>query len=263
MAERQINIKVENLVPILQGGCDEIVCGNGTYTVLFDFDEEWAGLNTKTAIFVCGDTPLYSVFEGNICKVPEIDGGTVCYVGVVSGSIEDINAKADKRTTVWCCVKAKPSITSIAKEPLPPSQDVYVQFMALLNKYIAGGGGGGGGGEAGFSPTISITEIDGGHRITITDITGTKSFDVLNGKDGKIGSDGENGVSPICTVTAIENGHRITIVDASGTKTFDVFNGDKGDKGDKGDDYILTEEDKTEIVNSLLEPIPNGDEVLY
>ena len=143
MAERQINIKVENLVPILQEGCDEIVCGNGTYTVLFDFDEEWTGLNTKTAIFVCGDTPLYSVFEGNICKVPEIDGGTVCYIGVVSGSIEDINAKADKRTTVWCSVKAKPSITSIAKEPKAPSQDVYVEFMALLNKYVTGGGGGG------------------------------------------------------------------------------------------------------------------------
>lgn len=142
MAERQINIKVENLVPILQEGCDEIVCGNGIYTVLFDFDEEWAGLRTKTAIFICGETPLYSVFEGNICKVPEIDGGTVCYIGVVSGSIEDINAKADKRTTVWCSVKAKPSITSIAKEPLPPSQDVYVQFMALLNKYIEQGGGG-------------------------------------------------------------------------------------------------------------------------
>jgi hypothetical protein len=41
------------------------------------------------------------------------------------------------------------------------------------------------------------------------------------------------------------------------------FRGDKGDKGDKGDDYILTKEDKAEIVAEVLEPIPNGDEVLY
>lgn len=237
MAERQINIKVENLVPILQEGCDEIVCGNGTYTVLFDFDEEWEGLNTKTAIFVCGDTPLYSVFEGNICNVPEIDGGTVCYIGVVSGSIEDINAKADKRTTVWCSVKAKPSITSIAKEPLPPSQDVYVQFMALLNKYIAGGGGGGGG-QAGVSPTVTITPIENGHRVTITDIFGDHTYEVFNGKDGKDGKDGADGYSP--------------------QKNVDYFD---GKDGKDGDDYVLTETDKSDIANLVLANFVNVSEV--
>lgn len=233
MAERQINIKVENLVPILQGGCNEIVCGNGTYTVLFDFDEEWAGLNTKTAIFVCGDTPLYSVFEGNICKVPEIDGGTVCYIGVVSGSIEDINAKADKRTTVWCSVKAKPSITSIAKEPLPPSQDVYVQFMALLNKYITGGGGSeGGNGKDGFSPIVNITPIENGYRVTITDINGDHSYEVFNGEKGERGEKGEQGVQ-----------------------------GEQGIQGEKGDDYVLTEADKNDIANLVLANFTDVSEV--
>lgn len=37
----------------------------------------------------------------------------------------------------------------------------------------------------------------------------------------------------------------------------------KGDKGDKGDTYTFTEQDKTQIITALLEPIPNGDEVLY
>ena len=35
-------------------------------------------------------------------------------------------------------------------------------------------------GEPGFSPTIEITDIQGGHRLTITDINGTSSFDVLD-----------------------------------------------------------------------------------
>lgn len=39
-------------------------------------------------------------------------------------------------------------------------------------------------GKDGYSPTISVTDISGGHRVTITDADGSKSFDVLDGKDG-------------------------------------------------------------------------------
>lgn len=42
-------------------------------------------------------------------------------------------------------------------------------------------------GEDGVSPTIAVEIIDGGHRITITDANGTKSFDVMNGTPGKDG----------------------------------------------------------------------------
>lgn len=38
-----------------------------------------------------------------------------------------------------------------------------------------------GGGGSGFSPTIEVTSITGGHRITITDVNGTKSVDVMDG----------------------------------------------------------------------------------
>lgn len=40
------------------------------------------------------------------------------------------------------------------------------------------------GGANGFSPTVEVTEIDGGHRITITDVNGPKSFDVMDGTGG-------------------------------------------------------------------------------
>ena len=39
-------------------------------------------------------------------------------------------------------------------------------------------------GKDGYSPTISVTDISGGHRMTITDADGSQSFDVLDGKDG-------------------------------------------------------------------------------
>ena len=44
-------------------------------------------------------------------------------------------------------------------------------------------------GQDGVSPTISVEDIDGGHRVTIQDNDGIKSFEVLNG-------DGEN-IKPI------------------------------------------------------------------
>lgn len=39
-------------------------------------------------------------------------------------------------------------------------------------------------GADGFSPTISVEDIPGGHRITITDIDGDHSFDVMDGTGG-------------------------------------------------------------------------------
>lgn len=39
-------------------------------------------------------------------------------------------------------------------------------------------------GEDGVSPEVSVTDIPGGHRVTITDASGPHSFDVMDGKDG-------------------------------------------------------------------------------
>lgn len=38
-------------------------------------------------------------------------------------------------------------------------------------------------GDDGVSPTVTITTITGGHRVSITDASGTKSFDVMNGAE--------------------------------------------------------------------------------
>ena len=40
-------------------------------------------------------------------------------------------------------------------------------------------------GNDGKSPIVAVTDIENGHRISITDKDGTKTIDVLNGKDGK------------------------------------------------------------------------------
>ena len=95
-------------------------------------------------------------------------------------------------------------------------------------------------GEDGVSPEISVTDITGGHRVTIIDATGTKTFDVMDGTDGQPGQPGQpgapgaDGVSPEISVTDITGGHRITITDATGTETFDVMDGTDGQPGQPG-----------------------------
>lgn len=89
------------------------------------------------------------------------------------------------------------------------------------------GGGGEGGGSDGYSPAVTITEITGGHRVTITDKEhpSGQAFDVM---------DGAPGTSPAISVVTITGGHRVTI----GANSFDVLD---------GEDYVLTAQDKADI----------------
>lgn len=48
-------------------------------------------------------------------------------------------------------------------------------------------------GTDGISPTISVTDITGGHRVSITGAGGTQTFDVMDGEDGTNGTDGQDG----------------------------------------------------------------------
>lgn len=83
----------------------------------------------------------------------------------------------------------------------------------------------------GFSPVVTVTDISGGHRVSVTDADGTTPFDVLNGVDGTDGQDGADGYSPTVVVTDITGGHRVTITDADGAHSFDVLNGTDGEDG--------------------------------
>lgn len=64
--------------------------------------------------------------------------------------------------------------------PSDPSMDVII--MDRLIKLPEGPQGDDG--PAGFSPTVSVTQIEGGNRVTITDANGSQSFDILDGSAG-------------------------------------------------------------------------------
>lgn len=100
------------------------------------------------------------------------------------------------------------------------------------------------------------------------------------GKDGEQGPQGDPGPqgpagaagtaagfgTPTATVDDT-TGTPAVKVTASGPDTAKIFNfafsGLKGAKGDTGPAYTLTETDKQEIVQDVLDALPNGDEVSY
>lgn len=113
-------------------------------------------------------------------------------------------------------------------DEFPPSDHTH-DYSELLNAPTAIDG------EDGVSPLVKTTVINGGHRVTITDKDGEKSFDVMDGKQGIQGEPGRDAVSPVIETSTIVGGHRVTIKNEGDTKTFNVMDGVKGDKGDPGE----------------------------
>lgn len=100
--------------------------------------------------------------------------------------------------------------------------------------FPAGGAAGDAGvnGKDGVSPTITVTNIEGGHRLTIVDATGTKTVDILNGASGKSGTDGTSvTVKSISESTADEGNNIVTFSDG---KSLTIKNGSKGSPGENG-----------------------------
>lgn len=100
---------------------------------------------------------------------------------------------------------------------------VKLGFVGTEAEWLASlKGGKGDPGADGYSPTVQVTNIPGGNRVTITDKNGPKEFEV------------DDGISPSVLVADIEGGHRVTITGAEGSRTFNVMDGATGEDGDDG-----------------------------
>lgn len=107
-----------------------IVCGNSGYVAVFDFDEEWAGYDTKTARFIWNDKCEDVLFSGNECPIPVITNAFGVLVGVYAG---------DLHTTTAATIDARKSILCKNGVPADPRPDVYNQLMELLKELQVGG----------------------------------------------------------------------------------------------------------------------------
>lgn len=105
--------------------------------------------------------------------------------------------------------------------------------------------------QDGISPTVAITDIDGGHRVTITDKDGVKTVDVMDGKDGKDGytpikgvdyfdgkdgKDGADGFSPYVSIMTNENTGDVDITVLNENNVYQSATIPKGKDGQPGAD---------------------------
>lgn len=110
-------------------GRERIVCGNSDYVIKFDFDDEWAAYDTKTARFVCDGGKYTDVqFTGDEVGVPVLRDTRTVSVGCYAGDIH---------TTTAALIQAVPCCTDPDGTPADPAPDVYNQLMERFDKMEA------------------------------------------------------------------------------------------------------------------------------
>jgi len=109
-------------------GRERIVCGNSDYVIKFDFDDEWAAYDTKTARFVYDGGKYTDVqFTGDEVGVPVLRDTRTVSVGCYAGDI---------RTTTAALIQAVPCCTDPDGTPADPAPDVYNQLMIRFNTAV-------------------------------------------------------------------------------------------------------------------------------
>ena len=87
------------------------------------------------------------------------------------------------------------------------------------------------------SPKVSTEAIEGGHRVTVTDVDGSKSFDVMDGErglPGLNGLNGQDGETPL--MMAVKSGTTTTVTFSTSKyqESFDIEDGAAGAPGRNG-----------------------------
>lgn len=96
-----VNIAIRDRIAIAPAGV-ELVCNNPTDSIRFDFDEEWSGVEGKTARFSWEGKYLEVSFIGDTVKVPEIYKTDYVYVGVYGVDITSTPVKLLCKRSILC-----------------------------------------------------------------------------------------------------------------------------------------------------------------
>lgn len=161
-------------------GRERIVCGNSDYVIKFDFDDEWAAYDTKTARFVYDGGKYTDVqFTGDEVGVPVLRDTRTVSVGCYAGDI---------RTTTAALIQAVPCCTDPDGTPADPAPDVYNQLMERFDRLDVPHIGDNGNWYAGDTDTGKPSRGEKGEP-------GEPGKDGAPGKDGVDGKDGKDGSS--------------------------------------------------------------------
>ena len=96
-----VDITIKNRIASAPAGV-ELVCNNPTDTIHFNFDEEWNGVNEKTARFSWEGKYAEVSFVGDSVKVPEIYKTDYVFVGVYGVQIASTPVKVQCKRSILC-----------------------------------------------------------------------------------------------------------------------------------------------------------------
>lgn len=120
-----IEVNVSNKIARLADKNTVAVCENSDYVIHFNFDEEWAKFETKTARFKWGGKYTDVVFTGNECAMPIVNNVYSVKIGVYAG---------DLHTTTSALLMMKKSIRCGNEPESSASQEVRNEFLDVLDK---------------------------------------------------------------------------------------------------------------------------------
>lgn len=200
----------------------------------FVFSSDWDDLE-KVAVFDGEVTKEVALDENNRAIVPAECMATAGYklrCGVTGLNAEQVVVLPTVYVNAGK-IRESAEIADSSIEEITPSLASQVisranEALRVANELASDAEGGRFDGEDGVSPTLNVTSITNGHRVSITDRDGTDEFDVMNGVNG------EDGVSPTIAVSDITGGHVLTITDANGTRTVIILDGATGATGATG-----------------------------
>ena len=174
MKTLRINVKDKIATYFQRDGV--IVCGNKDYTIAFTFDEEWDEYTTKTARFVWNGKYYDKEFTGDECPVPVINDATEVTVGVYAGDL-----KTTTPAEIPCLISILCGNPEVIEGNIKEYRDIAQQAAAEAQQAAEEAKAAA---EVVVHPTIDVEEIEGGHRLTINDADGEKTFDVMDGEGG-------------------------------------------------------------------------------
>lgn len=168
-----------------------LTSGSVGISVNFIFSQDWEGLS-RTAVFSNGSVTRDVVLYGSECVIPHeclVTSGKTLTVGVYGTDGETIVIP-----TVCCALGRVLQGADPSGDPsIPPTPTAVQQIMSaaanavnVAQRVRNDADAGAFDGTDGYSPAVTITDIEGGHRVTITDAEHPQgqSFDVLDGQGG-------------------------------------------------------------------------------
>ena len=139
--------------------------------------------------------------------------GTPAWQQLVDAVHTDATAAEQAKTDAQTAAREAAASAGNADQSAQEAAD----SLQELKDGIASGDFKGEPGKDGESPVIAVTDIENGHRISITDKDGTKTIDVLNGQTGKTGA------TPVLTIGTVSSGDKPS-ADITGTPENPVLN---------------------------------------